>query len=713
MHSMSRSAAALATHGMAPLWSALASGALAGAGGSSPAAFLAAALPLCRRLHSSALAAASAATPGGAPAGAQAAPEEVPVVIAGGGPTGLTTALLLAKYGVRSVVLEKRQTLTDHPQAHFINMRCMEVFRSLGDPDIASQVVAHMPPLEQWRRFVYCTGMTGEVLGMVDHFKGQTTPYQPAISPEPVAHLAQHRLLPLLVDAALKEPAIDLRMGHSLRSFSQSPSGISAVVDVASDGAGSSGGIYRLSGQYLAAADGARGGLRQQLGVGMGGPGAIQHLVNIHFVSPQLGRALKAGGREGMLYFVFNSQAIAVVVAHNISAGEFVAQVPYFPPLQSGADFTPQRCTEIVRQVAKRPDLELEVRTVRPWTMAGRVAHTYQQGRAFLVGDAAHAFPPSGAFGMNTGVCDAHNLAWKLAAVLQGRAGPGLLDTYTAERKPVGYSNCMLSVANFNEALRVPQIMGLDYKAANLLSDVLAAPALSWLPPDARKTVLETTMNVGKAAASPIRRLRRSELAEVFEHGETLRLQFPKEDLGYVYAQGAVCHGPGDAAAVAEYQRPKKRDAPYTPTTLVGARLPHAPIRVRQAGRLLSEVGSQAVASTVDLPAAAGIGLVLLLSESSQQGSWEAAAAAAEAATGVPVLPVVVAQSAAAISGGSAAGEGTTVVQDAEGAWLRLRGIAPEGALLVRPDGHIAWRHGGQGDLAGDLQKAVEIVMSK
>jgi len=176
----------------------------------------------------------------------------------------------------------------------------------------------------------------------------------------------------------------------------------------------------------------------------------------------------------------------------------------------------------------------------------------------------------------------------------------------------------------------------------------------------------------------------------------------------------AVCHGPGDAAAVADYQRPKKRDAPYTPTTLVGARLPHAPLRVRQAGRLLAEVGSQSVASTVDLPAAAGTGLVLLLSGSSQQGSWEAAAAAAEAATGVPVFPVVAAQSAAAISGGgSSAGEGTTVVQDTEGAWLRLRGIPQEGALLVRPDGHIAWRHGGQGDLAGELQQAVRTVMAK
>lgn len=179
-------------------------------------------------------------------------------------------------------------------------------------------------------------------------------------------------------------------------------------------------------------------------------------------------------------------------------------------------------------------------------------------------------------------------------------------------------------------------------------------------------------------------------------------------------APQAVCHGPGDAAAVAEYQRPKKRDAPYTPTTLTGARLPHAPVHVRQSGRLLAEVGGQAVASTVDLPAAAGTGLVLLLSESAQQGSWEAAAAAAEAATGVPILPVVVAQSAVAVSsGGAAVDEGTTVVQDEEGAWLRLRALPQEGALLVRPDGHIAWRHGGQGDLAAELQQAVHAVMFK
>lgn len=184
----------------------------------------------------------------------------------------------------------------------------------------------------------------------------------------------------------------------------------------------------------------------------------------------------------------------------------------------------------------------------------------------------------------------------------------------------------------------------------------------------------------------------------------------------------AVSHGPGDAAAVAEYQRPKPRDAPYTPTTLVGARLPHVPLRVLQPGRLLAEgAAAHGVASTLDLPAAAGTSLVLLLSESQAVGAWEAAAAAAEAATGVPILPAVVAQSALGGAGSSVGGTapGTAVVQDSGGAWIRLRGLPPEGALLVRPDGHIGWRHAGaaagqQGasSWAAELERGVRGVMS-
>ena len=173
----------------APLWRALAAGTVA----ASPNA-------CCRRLYATAgpnAGASHSANAGATAAAAAAAPESWPVIIAGGGPTGLTTALLLAKYGVRSLVLERGRALTDHPQAHLINMRCMEVLRGLGGgaegdgngsskagaaagtgaaagrrrSSVAAQVVQRMPPLEQWRRFVYCNGMSGEVLGMVDHFK--------------------------------------------------------------------------------------------------------------------------------------------------------------------------------------------------------------------------------------------------------------------------------------------------------------------------------------------------------------------------------------------------------------------------------------------------------------------------------------------------------------------------------------------------------------
>ncbi len=166
---------------------------------------------------------------------------------------------------------------------------------------------------------------------------------------------------------------------------------------------------------------------------------------------------------------------------------------------------------------------------------------------------------------------------------------------------------------------------------------------------------------------------------------------------------------------MADYQKPKPRDAPYTPTTLVGARLPHAPVTVRQPGRLLAASGGHHVASTIDLPAEAGTSLLLLLSEGDAVGSWEAAAAAAEAATGVPILPVVISRSPHAggsSTGSSSAAEGSTVVHDSEGAWLALRQLPADGALLVRPDGHIAWRRPtAAGDLAAELGAAVRAVM--
>ena len=191
-----------------------------------------------------------------------------------------------------------------------------------------------------------------------------------------------------------------------------------------------------------------------------------------------------------MLYFVFNPDVVAAVVAHDLRGdGEFVAQVPFFPPFQTlEEDFTREKCARLVRAAARDPKnqsggrsdvdsfADVVVRGVRRWTMSAEVADAFHRGRVALCGDAAHRFPPAGGFGMNTGVQDAHNLAWKLAALRPGGGGgPDLLASYTRERKPVATGNARLSAENFKQVLRIPAALGLPASAAAALNDAVTA----------------------------------------------------------------------------------------------------------------------------------------------------------------------------------------------------------------------------------------------
>ena len=642
--------------------------------------------------------------------------ESIPVVISGGGPVGLTTAQYLSNYGVPSIILERSPELTTHPRAHFINHRTMEVFRGMAG--LSSDVEAAMPPLRQWRNFIYCTELNGgTLLGIVDHFKGQTSPLVPYYSPEPVAHLAQHKLLPMLAQRAAAAPGVDLRMGHRVTGLVHHGSD-SVRVQVESENGKSK---YEIKAQYLVAADGAHSGIRQALGIPMVGPGPMQHLINIHFISPKLGEELKLYDRQGMLYFIFGPGVIAVMVAHNLDTGEFVAQVPYFPPLQSPDDFTPEACAAIVRRAAGDASLPLQLKTIRPWAMSAATAEKYLSGRVILAGDAAHVVPPSGALGMNTGVQDAHNIAWKLALTVTGAAPHSLLETYGAERRPVAEANMRLSVANFHEALTVAKVMGLDFRVANSFSDVLSSKALSLLPERLRRGVLDAGIAAGQAVSAPLAALRRSELDALFNHGDTLRLQYPKEDLGFVYRKGAaVKYEPGDAEAVATYVGPKPRDAPYEPSTLPGARFPHFELQFLQPGALLhfSKQSMQQsgeiidgrrslnrdmdMISSIDLWPAAGLRFVLLLSPSKDLEDWLSAVAnyneeaAEEEGFGVRICPVVIVGNSEANKESNLIMEvhkdvAIAVVEDSN-RWEELRGVTAEGGILVRPDGHVGWR---------------------
>lgn len=478
---------------------------------------------------------------------------DVPVLIVGGGPVGLTLSILLSRLGVDSLLVERRASPTTHPQAHFINNRTMEVFRPLLGLEKA--ITRAQPPLDDWRHFVYCTHMLGGVeLGRVDHFaeekeererkweddhntgaKNKTTDFgrssddasrfgggatmsprgadADAVSPTTVAHFSQHRLVPLLMARAVAAHPRG-REGFAAATtcvgVEQDDDGVTAELRPAArvgeggdegggvsdgDGAVSEGGpppppssFVRCS--HLVAADGASSAVRSLAGVGMTGAPAMQHLINIHFTSASLASALRRSDKAAMLYFVFNPDVVAVVVAHDLrDDGEFVAQVPYFPPLQSlEADFSREECLRLVRAAATGARAgagdsaavlaDVRVRSVRSWTMSAEVADVFARGRVVLCGDAAHRFPPAGGFGMNTGVQDAHNLAWKLAALRPGGGGgAGLLATYEDERRPVAAGNTRLSVSNFHQVLRIPAALGLPPAAAAALTQAVGRGA--------------------------------------------------------------------------------------------------------------------------------------------------------------------------------------------------------------------------------------------
>ncbi|KAM3572825.1 hypothetical protein VYU27_005184 [Nannochloropsis oceanica] len=481
------------------------------------------------------------------------------VLIAGAGPVGLTLSALLSRYGVPNLVFEKSPTLSLHPQAHFINCRTMELFRHAFHPSLFQRINNCVPPLRLWRHFIYATSvLNGTEIGRVDHFSPTSALASANTSPAPhvllneqspacVAHLSQSRLMPLLYDevmaAAKKRKEIRfngsnyqqvVHFGHEVTKFqSHEPGEGQGVQVIVQDKA--SGHTRVFEGSYLIVANGASSCLRQQAQIDMQGECGIQHLVNIHFSSRALAKATEH--RPAMLYFLFNAQVICVLVAHHFPTGEFVAQVPFFPPVQSPDDFDAATVKTLLDAAIGRTLPDLTVHSVQPWTMDCQVAERYRSGRILLAGDAAHRFPPAGGFGMNTGIQDAHNLAWKLALVLNGHVNETFLDTYETERRPVAEHNANLSMRNYTRSLRMPRALGLDAEEAKSLSQTAAA-----IPMPAPKGFLTSLLALGRRplrsleeAGQPYGAACLAKARKILQDGAGLPLLFPQDDLGFQY----------------------------------------------------------------------------------------------------------------------------------------------------------------------------------
>ena len=362
------------------------------------------------------------------------ADHEVPVLIAGGSLIGLTTSLQLAARGVPHMLVEQHRGTAIHPRAASFHQGTMEIYRSVGVQEAVDAAAE--------REFV----QNGAIIA-VESLSGKELKYfyrsyndgVEGLSPTSRLFITQIGLEPLLRDRA-RELGAEHRFGTELVSFEQDDTGVTSVIRSRDRDTEET-----VRSQYLIGADGAHSPVRKRLGIDMLGRGAFADCVTIYFKADV--REM-LGDRNLSVVYVNHPEMLAFFRFSITADSGFLAVFATFGPDGAregdvGENISTAQCADLVRKaLGAAPDYPVEVDNVQRWNAAASTAARFRDGRVFLAGDAAHVMPPTGGFGGNTGIADAHNLAWKLAMVHSGAAGPQLLDTYEAERRPI----CHLTV---------------------------------------------------------------------------------------------------------------------------------------------------------------------------------------------------------------------------------------------------------------------------
>ncbi|HVU66591.1 MAG TPA: FAD-dependent monooxygenase [Ktedonobacteraceae bacterium] len=358
---------------------------------------------------------------------ASTADESTQVLIIGGGLVGLSMSLFLSNHGIASVLIERHPGTAIHPRAMGFTPRTMELFRAVGAEEAIHRVE---PPVPEDSGTLLVDSLVGQTF---DNFQEDIRSlFFIEDSPARGSAIAQDLLEPVLRKRA-EELGGDLRFGCELLTFEQDDEGVTARVRERA-----SGNIRTLRARYLVAADGSQSPIRQRLGIGQHGSGSMGHFISMIFEA-DLMRLFRE--RHAVMCFVSNDIVpIGSLVPYPGSSARpdlFRVDVGYDPDAETLADYPEERCLGLIRAAVGLPALPVRLKSVLTWEMNALVADRFQQGRIFLVGDAARTQPPSGGLGGNTGIAEAHNLAWKLALVLRGEAGAELLATYDLERRPL------------------------------------------------------------------------------------------------------------------------------------------------------------------------------------------------------------------------------------------------------------------------------------
>ena len=363
--------------------------------------------------------------------GPASAESDVPVLIAGGGLIGLSAAMFLAQHGIPSLVAERLRGGSQLPRAAFFHMRTLEMFRAAGIEDEVREQSSK--EFEPEGALIIMDTLAGKKLADIIPSLNEGVD---ALSPCRRLFVTQPGLEPILRRRA-EAAGAKVLAGQEAVGVEQDADGVTLTVQDIDTGKQS-----KLRGQYLLGADGAHSRIREALGIPFDGRGVFSNSITIYFhadLAPQL------LGKQLSVVYINNATLGGFFRMDKDCKSGFLAVNTVGDPKKdpkaaadAAADISEARLIEFVRAGAGIPDLPVKIDGVARWRATSDVARKFREGRAFLAGDAAHLMPPNGGFGGNTGIHDAHNLAWKLALVLKGIAGPGLLDTYEAERRPVG-----------------------------------------------------------------------------------------------------------------------------------------------------------------------------------------------------------------------------------------------------------------------------------